>query len=83
MAAELKRYLETNFADVCASFQSTTRFGKVKSIKAIVAGRKVYIRFKCTTGDAMGMNMISKGMPQPLLCCSALLFSSVVCCVSK
>ncbi len=65
-AADLKRYIETNFKDVAASFASTTRFGKLVSIKTIVAGRKVYLRFKCTTGDAMGMNMISKGVEKAL-----------------
>jgi hydroxymethylglutaryl-CoA reductase len=31
------------------------------SIEATVAGRNVYLRFACMAGDAMGMNMVSKG----------------------
>jgi len=31
-----------------------------------VAGRKIYIRFKCSTGDAMGMNMVGKGVDKVL-----------------
>lgn len=43
-------------------FSTTTRFGYLQSVNATVAGRNVYLRFKCSTGDAMGMNMVGKGM---------------------
>jgi len=43
-------------------FSSTTNFGKLKSVKPTVAGRYVFLRFEATTGDAMGMNMVGKGV---------------------
>ncbi|KAK3844552.1 MAG: 3-hydroxy-3-methylglutaryl coenzyme A reductase [Linnemannia gamsii] len=48
------------------AFNSTTRFGRLRKLKVAVAGRLVYIRFSTTTGDAMGMNMISKGCERAL-----------------
>lgn len=48
------------------AFASTTRFGRLRHAKATVAGRNVYLRFKCFTGDAMGMNMITKGVNEAL-----------------
>jgi len=44
------------------SFNSTSRFARLQSMKTALAGTYLYIRFKTTTGDAMGMNMISKGV---------------------
>jgi hydroxymethylglutaryl-CoA reductase (NADPH) len=43
------------------AFESTTSFGKLLSVQATIAGKNVYIRLVCFAGDAMGMNMVSKG----------------------
>jgi hydroxymethylglutaryl-CoA reductase (NADPH) len=62
-AATVKRWIETpeNYARVEEAFNSTTNYGRLDSIEATVAGRNVYLRFCCMAGDAMGMNMVSKG----------------------
>jgi len=62
-AADLKLWCETptNFSKLQAAFESTTSFGKLKSCQPTVAGRNVYLRLVCFAGDAMGMNMVSKG----------------------
>lgn len=48
------------------AFNSTSRFARLQTIKTALAGTYLYIRFKTTTGDAMGMNMISKGVEHAL-----------------
>jgi hydroxymethylglutaryl-CoA reductase (NADPH) len=48
------------------AFNSTSRFARAQSIKTAMAGTYLYPRFKTTTGDAMGMNMISKGVEHAL-----------------
>jgi len=62
-AAALKRWiaLPDNYAKVEAAFNSTTNYGRLESIETTVAGRNAYLRFCCMSGDAMGMNMVSKG----------------------
>jgi hydroxymethylglutaryl-CoA reductase (NADPH) len=61
-AASVKEWLdvEENFKTVKRAFDSTSRFAKLESCKCCVVGRYLYIRFKSSTGDAMGMNMLSK-----------------------
>ncbi|CAM9914997.1 unnamed protein product [Ectocarpus sp. 12 AP-2014] len=63
-AADLKKWSEMpeNFEVIKAAFQTTTRFGKLQGLMSTVAGRNVYLRFNCFAGDAMGMNMVSKGV---------------------
>lgn len=62
-AAALKLWVSQpdNYAALEAAFNSTTNFGRLAGIDATVAGRNVYLRFACMSGDAMGMNMVSKG----------------------
>ncbi|KAF2236460.1 hmg-CoA reductase [Viridothelium virens] len=49
-----------------SAFNSTSRFARLQSMKTALAGTYLYIRFKTITGDAMGMNMISKGVEHAL-----------------
>lgn len=67
-ASAFKRWIDNheNFADIKQAFESTSRFAKLVSLHTALAGRLVYIRFKATTGDAMGMNMLSKGVEKAL-----------------
>jgi hydroxymethylglutaryl-CoA reductase (NADPH) len=62
-AAALKRWVGVpeNYLQLEHAFNSTTNYGKLAGVEATVAGRNVYLRFNCMSGDAMGMNMVSKG----------------------
>ncbi|KAJ7852388.1 hydroxymethylglutaryl-CoA reductase, partial [Mycena olivaceomarginata] len=42
-------------------FESTSCFVKLTGLKTAMAGRMLSVRFAMAMGDAMGMNMISKG----------------------
>ncbi|MCK4550337.1 MAG: hydroxymethylglutaryl-CoA reductase (NADPH) [Candidatus Aenigmarchaeota archaeon] len=54
---ELVSWVEKNFKRIKEVAESTTRFGKLMSIKPWVVGRNVHLRFVFDTKDAMGMNM--------------------------
>ncbi|KAF7551915.1 hypothetical protein G7Z17_g4663 [Cylindrodendrum hubeiense] len=57
---------ETGQNTMKKAFNSTSRFARLQHMKTALAGTNLYIRFKTTTGDAMGMNMISKGVEHAL-----------------
>ncbi|XP_024987595.1 3-hydroxy-3-methylglutaryl-coenzyme A reductase-like [Cynara cardunculus var. scolymus] len=67
-AAELKFFLEEplNFQTLASEFNKSSRFGRLQRITCAIAGKNLYIRFNCSTGDAMGMNMVSKGVQNVL-----------------
>ncbi|XP_023814596.1 3-hydroxy-3-methylglutaryl-coenzyme A reductase [Oryzias latipes] len=67
-AAEVRAWLESTdgFQAVKEAFDNTSRFARLQRLLVGLAGRNLYIRFHATTGDAMGMNMISKGTEQAL-----------------
>eukprot|EP00795_Rhopilema_esculentum_P006357 gene6357-11792_t len=62
-ASELKHWLDMpeNYSRVEEAFNVSSRYTELKSVKCTVAGRLVFLRFRAISGDAMGMNMVSKG----------------------
>jgi hydroxymethylglutaryl-CoA reductase (NADPH) len=67
-AVELRKWIEQpeNFSKITEIFNSTSRFGQLTDVKIALAGRNVFMRFKAQTGDAMGMNIVSKGVEKVL-----------------
>ncbi|XP_048475414.1 3-hydroxy-3-methylglutaryl-CoA reductase a isoform X1 [Rhincodon typus] len=67
-AAEVKTWLENpeGFQIMKEMFDSTSRYARLQRLQIGLAGRDLYIRFQSKTGDAMGMNMISKGTEKAL-----------------
>ncbi|CAG5100769.1 Similar to 3-hydroxy-3-methylglutaryl-coenzyme A reductase (Blattella germanica) [Cotesia congregata] len=55
-----------NYAEIKRAFDGTSRFAKLTKIHVRIAGRQLFIRFVGKTGDAMGMNMLSKGTEKAL-----------------
>ncbi|KAG5542702.1 hypothetical protein RHGRI_015729 [Rhododendron griersonianum] len=67
-ASDLKFFLENplNFDTLSVFFNKSSRFARLQGIQCSMAGRNLYMRFSCSTGDAMGMNMVSKGVQNVL-----------------
>lgn len=67
-AAQAKRWMETseNFAVIKKAFDSTSRFARLQEVHIAMDGPVLYARFRALTGDAMGMNMVSKGSEMAL-----------------
>lgn len=68
-AFNFKNWLEKpcNYNRIRQTFEGTSRFIKLESIKLSFAGRAVHVRFRAKTGDAMGMNMISKAVEKSIM----------------
>ena len=58
-AKEFVEWVKEHFEDIKKVAESKTRHGKLISIDPFVAGNNVWLRFRYTTGDAMGMNMVT------------------------
>ena len=67
-AGEAKLWLDSDHGQsvMKKAFNSTSSYARLQTMKTAIAGTYLYIRFKTTTGDAMGMNMISKGVEKAL-----------------
>lgn len=58
-AKKLIDWVYANFPRLKEKAEETTQFGKLLSVETFVAGRNVFLRFSYSTGDAMGMNMVT------------------------
>ena len=52
-------WLDSNKAEIKRIADSTTTHGKLKGFTHFVMGNTVWVRFNFSTGDAMGMNMVT------------------------
>ncbi len=59
-AVKLVNWIEEHFDEIKRVFEGTSRFAKLIRIIPYIIGRNVFLRFEATTGDAMGMNMVTK-----------------------
>jgi hydroxymethylglutaryl-CoA reductase (NADPH) len=59
-AREFTGWLDTNFNSIKQIAESTTSHGKLLNYQTFIQGRIVFLRLNYSTGDAMGMNMITK-----------------------
>ncbi|CAH0717061.1 unnamed protein product, partial [Brenthis ino] len=67
-AHQCRQWLDNkdNYAIIKEAFDSTSRFARLQEVHVGVDGATLYLRFRATTGDAMGMNMVSKGAENAL-----------------
>ncbi|WVQ68793.1 hydroxymethylglutaryl-CoA reductase (NADPH) [Kwoniella botswanensis] len=68
LACDARLWIDSKegFSILKAAFDSTSRFARLQTLECALAGRTLYVRFATQTGDAMGMNMISKGVEKAL-----------------
>ncbi len=59
-AKEFVGWIDKNFSILQGICAGTTNHGKLESFQSFLHGRTVYLRLHFSTGDAMGMNMVTK-----------------------
>ncbi len=55
-------WVEQNFSKIKKECEKDSRFLELKEINPWIIGKNVFLRFKCFTADAMGMNMVTIGV---------------------
>ncbi|MHA2082423.1 MAG: hydroxymethylglutaryl-CoA reductase [Candidatus Thorarchaeota archaeon] len=60
-AKQLKEWITENYKTIKEVFETDSRHTKLQDITFLQEGRHLHIRFRATTGEAMGMNMVGKG----------------------
>ncbi|KAI5240132.1 3-hydroxy-3-methylglutaryl-coenzyme A reductase [Aureobasidium subglaciale] len=67
-AASVKRFLDSCKGQeiLKESFDATSSHARLTSTTSRVVGSSLYLRFKASTGNAMGMNMLGKGVSAAL-----------------
>ncbi|KUO81491.1 MAG: 3-hydroxy-3-methylglutaryl-CoA reductase [Vulcanisaeta sp. OSP_8] len=58
-AVELVNWVNEHFNEIKGVAESTSRHARLINIQPFIVGNNVWLRFKFTTGDAMGMNMVT------------------------
>ncbi len=53
------KWIKENNSKIREAAEATTSHGKLKEVMPFVAGNNVWLRFRYSTGDAMGMNMVT------------------------
>ena len=59
-AAAAARFVDAHRAELIAAAEATTAHGKVTSLSHELLGRRLMLRLEMTTGDAHGINMVTR-----------------------
>lgn len=65
-AHEVMQWIEENLDIIKEEFDQTSRYARLKNVSVRIFGHLLFLRFVASTGDAMGMNMLSKGTEKAL-----------------
>ena len=57
--AAVIEWVRTHEAELAEAAESTTSHGQLLDIEPSLVGRRLFLRFRFSTGDAMGMNMVT------------------------